>query len=328
MRKGLKKALAVFLILLMVCIVYTIYDNNRVVVEKQEISIDNLPEEFEQFAILQISDLHGKWFGKDQNRLLDLIDSLEYDVVLFTGDMNKGFLSDMQSSEAVFCIIDALAEREKPMYWVDGNAGPYALETERFSRGNLTEIGLLIQDKGCIVLDEPEAIRRGDAVIWLTPRISLQHLNESYGEHILSGYSEEKRQAVLAFRDKLLGWYNQLNNNDQVKIAVTHYPVQRYLSEITWPKLQELDYDLIISGHNHGGQIRIPGYGAIYIPSFSSERGGYFPDQADVKGLSEICGIPQYISAGLGASDIYPLLAFRFFNTPEINLIILTCNSD
>ena len=108
-------------------------------------------------------------------------------------------------------------------------------------------------------------------------------------------------------------------------IAIDHYPQQRYLSEEIWPYKGHLDYDLMICGHNHGGQMRLPFIGAIYIPTISSERGGWFPEQQDVMGLQEICGIPQYVSAGLGASSSYGLLGFRFLCPPEINVITLRC---
>ena len=84
---------------------------------------------------------------------------------------------------------------------------------------------------------------------------------------------------------------------------------------------------LFRSGHYHGGQLRLPFFGALYIPSPTSGiANGYFPKQNEVKGLNQIIDMQQYISAGLGSSASISFLDFRLFNTPEINLITLRCH--
>ena len=70
----------IILIIICACVIYNIYDNNRFKVVAQEITIDKLPNEFDGFKILQISDLHGKSFGENQKDLLKTINSLEYDI--------------------------------------------------------------------------------------------------------------------------------------------------------------------------------------------------------------------------------------------------------
>ncbi len=85
-------------------------------------------------------------------------------------------------------------------------------------------------------------------------------------------------------------------------------------------------YDLVIAGHYHGGQIRLPGYGAFYIPDDSLPRQGLFPPQELASGLYVGNGIQQYVSRGLGASSRITFLKFRLFDTPEVNLIILEGN--
>ena len=87
MKKILKIVFTVICISILVVILYNVYDNNRIKIVKETIEITDLPSEFEDFKILQITDLHGKTFGRDQNRLINLINSIDYDVIAITGDM-------------------------------------------------------------------------------------------------------------------------------------------------------------------------------------------------------------------------------------------------
>ena len=82
------------------------------------------------------------------------------------------------------------------------------------------------------------------------------------------------------------------------------------------------EYDLILSGHYHGGQIRIPFYGALFIPHING--GKIFPQQDEVSGLKDYGLFKQYTSKGLGSNFYFKLFQFRIFNTPEINVIKLT----
>ena len=70
-----------------------------------------LPNSFDGYHILQISDLHGKYFGENQLDLLSAINQLDYDCILFTGDMNKYEESDLLSSQAIFDLINGIEKR-------------------------------------------------------------------------------------------------------------------------------------------------------------------------------------------------------------------------
>ena len=306
-----------------IIIAYNYWDNNRVIVKNEKIVIQNLPEEFEGFTFLQISDLHGKKFGSNQDKLLRLINSLNYDCVLFTGDMNKYEISDATSSEAVLDIIKGI-NNNTLMYWVDGNTGPFACETIDGSyTGELTEIGNKLESMGVNVLLLPEKIEKNGEYIWLVPELCRTELEMQY---FSIDEMNEQYKKISMFGKNLEKWYEQLNGNKKIKIRVNHFPLQANLSNGERKDLGYLDYDLSISGHYHGGQIRIPFYGALYIPSPTSGMNGYFPRQEEVEGLNNMDGLQQYVSAGLGASASISFLNFRLFNSPEINLITLSGN--
>ena len=243
MRKRDKKRwLAFFALLIVTIVLYTVYDNNRFIITKQEIYLENLPEEFDGYQILQISDLHGKFFGERQSKLLAAVNSIDYNCLLLTGDMNQYEDSSIASSQAVLDLMSGL-KTETLIIWVDGNTGPFAAEsTDGTYTGELTEIGHKLSELGVKVLLEPVEICRNGESIWFVPELSLAEIEMNY-------------PAEDAYGQLLLNWYALLNGNEDVKIRVNHYPIQANLTEETQDVLDYLDYDLSIAGHYHGGPI-------------------------------------------------------------------------
>lgn len=313
------------LVLIAAAVLYNIYDNHRFVVVEQDITISSLPEEFDGYRILQISDLHGKYFGEKQSRLLSAVNKLDYDCLLLTGDMNQFETSDSVSSQAVLDFLSGIKNKEM-ILWVDGNTGPFAIEAIDGSQTRkLTDMGKTIEQMGVQVLLEPVEVTRGKASIWFVPELCMADIQMNYLDVSEDMFENEKNyQNVQIYGKTLEKWYEQLNENGQIKIRVDHYPIQANLTEDNWNFMGYLDYTLSIAGHYHGGQIRLPLIGALYIPSPTSGiYNGYFPAQKEVKGLNQIVDMQQYISAGLGASASISFLDFRLFNTPEINRITL-----
>ena len=76
---------------------------------------------------------------------------------------------------------------------------------------------------------------------------------------------------------------------------------------------------VVLAGHSCGGQWRVPGLGAIYVP-----EKGWWPEDSLLQGLDYLNGVPQYISPGLAASGFYPRQPGRFMNQPAVTLITLS----
>ena len=254
-------------------ILYSVYDNNRIVLVKEKVEIENLHTSFNNFKILQITDLHGKMFGKNQKNLIDKINSINYDAIAITGDMID---SDSDDYEPFIKLLEGIENKEY-IFYIPGNHGP-----EFFDK---------LGDLGCIPLDNPYEIQRGNDKIVL-----------------FDFYNN------LGFRDDIKEYENYTT------IAITHYPWNDSFYNNAREHVGK--YDLVIAGHYHGGQIRIPFYGALFIPNIN--EAGLFPKQSDVSGYNVYGDYKQYISRGLGASKLGSTnLKFRLFNTPEINLITL-----
>ena len=82
--------------------------------------------------------------------------------------------------------------------------------------------------------------------------------------------------------------------------------------------------ELIIAGHYCGGVWRMPGLGAFYVPYRTMDRGGWFPQQEDVAGLSTVGETQLFITKGMSTNALVPLMPFRLFNAPEISILTLT----
>ena len=142
-------------------------------------------------------------------------------------------------------------------------------------------------------MDDVYSIVRGESTLWISELISSKE-----------------------FEEKTLG---QAKDED-IKIALTHYPMNESIyfnGSIDIP-----DYNLVIAGHYHGGQWRIPLLGAVFISDVNGSP--WFPSKERVSGLAKLGDYYQYVSRGLGASGDYKWMRFRLFNKPEINLIRLT----
>ncbi len=172
--------LFVLLLLIAAMALYNVYDNHRFVVVEQNVTVEELPEAFDGYRILQISDLHGAYLGERQADLISAINNLDYDCIVLTGDMNKLEESDPTASQAVFDLLNGLEDKNMVL-WVDGNTGPFAIETINGScTGNLTDIGKDLEKAGATVLLSPVEVKRGTESIWFVPELSWADLQMNY----------------------------------------------------------------------------------------------------------------------------------------------------
>ena len=332
----LKKIMLIIVIFLEVLIIlivdYTIFDNNQINIVRQTVKIEGLPAQFDGFTILQISDLHGKRFGNSQQKLNRMINSLDYDAIAFTGDMQSYSHQDIQP------LLDVMhgINKKTPMFFVSGNSGPFDItyETKNVQRqfsidmatGLYEDAAIDLQSAGATLLDQPKYIERAGVRLWFAA---------DFFPHQSIAITAKTRQTLLkakdpgevvdlstriAYQETLQSIYASFTPSDTL-IGIFHIPLT---SQMLADSQGLPPYDLVIAGHYHGGQIRIPFYGAIFILDDTLPGHGFFSPQELVSGLYHGNAIQQYISRGLGASSRIPFLQFRFFDTPEINLITLT----
>ncbi|MBP1744952.1 MAG: hypothetical protein H6Q58_1930 [Firmicutes bacterium] len=293
-----------------VMLAYNVYDNNRITVKEQVVYIDNLPQEFDGFRILQVSDLHGKRFGKDQSYLVSKVNGINYDMIAFTGDM------EIYSNNDLTAFVELLKgiNNKKCMFYVNGN------DDVAYSSiaGNEADSGEVLQQNGCMFLTKPHPIKRADKTLWITNYFKKSAIDKYKSKRGIFMGSQDEYVAYREYLTELEEAFHKIKENGDIKVLITHIPFTRNDFDVM-DKEDVLDFSLVLAGHYHGGQIRIPFYGALFIPGSRDEERILFPKQNEVSGLAEYNGIQQYISTGLGAS----IIPFRLFDTPEINLIIL-----
>lgn len=292
-------------IILIICIIafviYVALDNVNIEVKNTDVYIENLPEEFNNFTILQMTDLHSKEFGKT---LYNKINNLHYDMIAFTGDMLNNKDYKMRSFKN---LTDNIKDK-KLMVYVDGNNGP---RTFLEYTNKVTDFGKQVESLGCTLLKDTYCIEKNDSKIWLS-NFDVATNMYYYGEKY---FFEEK------YRQK----FSHIDTG--ISIGIGHKPASKKMLEvISNKKVKGYTYDLIISGHYHGGQIRLPFYGALVVPA-RVPKDSLFPNQDMVKGLYFYGRVNQYVSTGLGSSGRIPLLKFRLFNTPNIDIITLKSNN-
>ncbi len=315
------------LILALFLIGYNIWDNSRVITVEEDIVVEDLPEEFEGFKILQISDLHEREFGSNQEKLLEAINSVDFDAIIFTGDLLNGLES--KNFDSFYTLLDGI-NNKKYAFFTPGNTDPEIYELN--SDGSLVKNEFVIgmEKRGVKLLESVQSISRNEARLsfvdfelsLMTPESQRQDYNGRVRPEyaILPEYHE--------YEKKLVDEVSEINSqsDSDVLIALNHYPViDAKIDYIKNQKNYEFrHYDLIVSGHYHGGQVRLPFIGALFVPEPWYDNGGLLPPQDRVKGIWEYEDTKQYVSAGLGSSDAISFINFRLFNTPEINVLILS----
>lgn len=230
-----------------------------------------VPEEFDNYKIVLISDLHNKIFGKHQSNLLQAIQDSNPDLILLTGDIIDEKHTDLSGTEDFICGISAMA----PCYFVSGNHELLPAAEKQYEG-----IEALFRQYGVIDLDNAAVeITKGNSVICL------------HGQKFCS-------HSVTEF----------LEYADETKFNILMYHCSDYFNLIS-----DYGYDIIMSGHTHGGIIRLPFVGGVI-----GNHGDLFPKYDGGVFMENNCTL--FSSRGLGDAAIP-----RFYNPPEVVVITLRC---
>lgn len=283
MMKTKKKfiVLAAIVAILILLIIWIAYGNTDLEIYKYNVKSEDIPSEFDNFRIVQISDLHNAEFGENNEKLLLMLKQADADIIAITGDMINSRNTDVD----VAISFAQKAVNIAPVYYVNGNHESRVLgEYEKLKQG--------LTDTGVTILENSSAdITIGDETITLIgindPTFRMELVDDTMEQNIA-------HQLV-----------NVIPDNDNYKVLLAHRPeyFDVYAGKV----------DLVLSGHAHGGQFRIPFIGGLVAPGQ-----GFFPEYYEGSHIKE--NTEMIVSRGIGNS----IIPFRINNKPEIIVAELT----
>ena len=251
--------------------------------------------------VLHVSDLHLRPAQLAKRRWVRALDRLEPDLVVSTGD-------HLAHRQAVPALIDALGPLlERPGAFVLGN-------NDYFSPRLKNPVRYLLPDRG----RRPTAgflpwedLRTGlTAAGWADLDNARQRVRAGSREVELVGVDDPHLG-----RDRYDAVAGPPDPTADLTVGVLHAPYRRVLDRMAADRLP-----LILAGHTHGGQLRVPGYGALVtncdLPRRQARGLSSWPPATDGAGP----GSWLHVSAGLGTSPYAPV---RLACPPEATLLTL-----
>ncbi|MGG0262735.1 metallophosphoesterase [Bacillus mycoides] len=279
MNKKTKRIILIIGILVGISI-FLYLQNNLISITEVKITSSKIPSSFKGYKILQISDLHNEKFGDNQDVLIQKVKSINPDIIAITGDLIDSKSYDAEMSMQV---IRELV-KEYPVYFVTGNhekwSGKYNSLEKKLKKQHVT-----------VLRNEHVIIQKGGHEINLLgiddPEFNTGDIDE--GSIVKDAIVKAKIET----------------QPDRYNVLLSHRP--EFLEEYAEEKV-----DLVLSGHAHGGQVRLPFIGGLVAPNQ-----GILPKYT--AGLYEQQNTSMIVSRGLGNS----IIPQRVFNRPEIVVVQL-----
>ncbi len=266
-----------FLIFILFCVGFFHWSNHSLQVQRFTFTSPRLPAGFDGCVIVQLSDLHGALFGEDNRDLLKVVAKERPDYIFLTGDLLDQYRATPHSYAV--SLGGALADIA-PTYFVTGNH-EWALPDVPGLKRKLEEAGVQVLTNEYTVL-----ARDGDNAV-------LAGIDDPNGYADQKTPEEVAEEVRAAFADPF--WILLAHRNNYFEDAYCR-----------------LGADLVISGHGHGGLVRLP-----FTDGLVSVERTFFPSYT--AGFYQAGGADLFVSRGLGNSG----RTFRLFNRPQVAVLTL-----
>ena len=275
--KTIIKSLVIIAILGTLFFTYTTYVSTaKVGVREYRIINEKIPDNFNGLKIIQMSDLHygSTMFNKDVKKIVNLINDRKPDIVVFTGDLiNKNYNLDSKEQEELINNLKSISTTINK-YAVLGDEDNEKIAT------------IFNQSNFIILRDESDLI-----------------YNSTTNPILLVGINTRSKEPNI---DKAYSYFKEPTHNANIyTIVISHEP------DIADDIVDTYNSDLLLSGHSHNGNIRIP----FIKYSLFKVNGAKKYDQDYYK----LNTTDLYISSGLGTKG-----GIRLFCRPSINFFRLS----
>ena len=250
---------------------------HEISIERLTIRLDRLPEPFRGLRLAQISDLHYGEYTEPFfiREIVHRVNRLQPDIVVFNGDyVTEGFLPHKTTMEFAYRCVEILSHVDCPQrYAVLGNHDSTYAEPAVTDALRIHGINLLINQYTPFERDGKRFwfAGMGDAVC------HKMHLDKAIPPKSVTG--------------------------DEPVILLAHEPD-------VLPQVARYGVDLMLSGHTHGGQVRLPFVPPINLPTLGKNY---------VEGYFRLGPTQLYVNRGIGTVGV----PFRFNCPPEITVITL-----
>jgi len=275
-----KKATAIILVCVLLVSAFILWiarGNTALELNSYTLESDGVPQEFDGFRIAHISDFHNTEIGEKNEKLISVIKEAEPDMIAITGDM----IDSRRTNTEIALNLAREIIKIAPCYYVTGNHEARVAESYNLKEA-LSELGVIVLE------DDKKEIETGGAKIRIIGVDDPRFSDENYADAVMAGKLD-----VLT------------ENDDTYTLLLSHRPE-------LFPVYCEYNVDLVLSGHAHGGQFRLPFLGGVIAPDQ-----GLFPTYDS--GLYTEGRTNMIVSRGIGNS-IIPL---RFNNRPEVIVVEL-----
>jgi len=266
-------------ILFMIVIIYLITSCTSISTKTYQVETPLL-EERNNIKIILISDLHSTIHGKDQCILINKVKDINPDLIVLTGDIIDD-VAPIIGTQLFLAGISGIA----PIFYVTGNH-------EYMSR-NIQKIRKELASFGVIILSDAYT-----TIVLKNTEIVIAGIEDPYKKKFETPRYNQNESMERVFRE--------LDKIQLYKILIAHRPEKIEI-------YKKYSFDLILSGHAHGGQVIIPNVlNGLYAPNQ-----GFFPKYAG--GIYTHGNVTHIISRGLSITPLLP----RIFNPPELVVIVI-----
>lgn len=262
-------------VVLLLFLLFVLWNNFDIQTETVAVVLENLPSAFDGLRIVELSDLHGRSFGEDNAVLLRKIAEAKPDLICICGDLVDE-KSDLTVLPPLLRGLVAIA----PTYYVTGN--------HEWQLENLSDVLAEMRSLGVTVLRNDYRILEKDG-----QRLVIAGVDDPCGPY------DQKTP------EELVSEIRASEGEDACIVMLAH----RNDTIDLW---SSLGVDLVLTGHCHGGVIRIPFVGGV----FGSHRTLFPKYDAGLFGQN---GTQLYVGRGLGYTNVH----FRLFNRPHLPVLVL-----
>lgn len=258
------------------------WHNTRLKTVKETIVTSGLPKEFDGTSIVIISDLHKKVFGKNNYRLIDEIKKQKPDMIFFPGDLISRYETSIKNQKSLICELLKVA----PVYYTYGN---HEVDADEEIRDEINDLGMTM-----LLNNSVRTEKDGCAI-----NIAGVYFESGFYVNKKGGYKNLPKVTCQEIK-KRLG-----NKLEGFTFLLCHNPDY-------FPACAEWGADITVSGHIHGGVIRIGDKGLLHperklFPKYSS-------------GVYKLGEKSLVVSRGLGK--------FRINNAPEVLVLTIKTKAD